>query len=132
MKQAGDIARQYAPRQSSESAPQMQRLSALWVRMTEMYTTRWTSQHGDTPTDTWCKGLADMSAADLGVGLAALLKSGEAWPPSLPEFRAYCRPPKRENAEAYRYTGPSLPHLLDDERRAKGRAAIAAIRGKLA
>lgn len=71
-----------------------------------------------------------MSTADLGVGLAGCLKGGE-WPPSLPEFRALCRPPKRENAAAYRYTGPSLPHLLSDEERATGRAALASIRSKL-
>ena len=71
-----------------------------------------------------------MSAADLGQGIIACLKSGEAWPPSLPEFRAYCRP-KRENAAAYRYSGPMLPHTLDDDARAKARALIATIRKAL-
>lgn len=72
-----------------------------------------------------------MSAADLGQGITGCVKSGEPWPPSLPEFRAFCRPPKRENAGAYRYNGPSLPHLLSDEERAKGRAALALMRERL-
>lgn len=33
-----------------------------------------------------------MSAADLGCGLIACRDSGEGWPPTLPEFRAMCRP----------------------------------------
>lgn len=122
MQRIGNV--RYQP--SRESAPPMPDLSELWIRMTELYGHRWLSQYGETPADTWIRGLADMSTADLGTGIIACVKSGESWPPSLPEFRAYCRPPKRENAAAYVYSGPMLPHKLSDEDRAKGRAAIAA------
>ena len=83
--------------------------------------------------DTWALGLIDITSEELACGLRACVSSGEAWPPSLPEFRALCRPLKikRENAEAYRYPGPSLPHLLSDEARQGGRAMIAEMRQKL-
>lgn len=102
--------------------------------MTEIYGHKWTSSYGDSDADsTWAKGLADMSNAELKAGFFACLNSGEAWPPSLPQFRAMCRQPreKREHAAAYQ-APPSLqlPHLLNDESRAKGRAAIAALKSK--
>jgi len=97
--------------------------------MTELYGTRWTSQHGETPTLTWQQGLADMSAADLGTGIVTSVKSGEAWPPSLPEFRAYCRPPRDP---AYRAPpGRQLPHLLTPDQRAEGRKHVASIKGMI-
>ena len=76
--------------------------------------------------------MADMSAADLGVGIRALLESGNDWPPSLPGFRAMCRPAKRENAAMYRLP-PShqLPHKLSDEARAAGRQHIAKLKAGL-
>lgn len=33
-----------------------------------------------------------MSPAELGCGLIACRDSGEGWPPTLPEFRAMCKP----------------------------------------
>jgi len=120
---------------SIESKPQQQPaqlptriIDAVWQRMTEIYGHKWTSHYGTSDdSGTWAKGLADMSGAELKAGFLACLTNGEPWPPSLPEFRNLCRPPKekRENAAAYRYTGPSLPHKISDEAKAKGRAAIA-------
>lgn len=109
-------------------------IDRFWLRMTEMYGHKWTSSYGDSDADgTWSKGLAGLTNDELKAGFFACLNSGEAWPPSLPEFRVLCRPPKvkRENAAAYRYPGPSLPHLLNDERRAAGRAGVAAARAAL-
>lgn len=102
--------------------------------MAEIYGHRWVSAYG--PRDehnTWAIGLAGFSAEEIGNGLRACVQRADGWPPTLPEFRALCRPPKdqRENAAAYRYTGPRLPHLLNDERRAAGRAAVAAARAAL-
>lgn len=70
-----------------------------------------------------------MSSADLGMGIRGCIESGQEWPPSLPAFRAYCRPAKRENAGMYRLP-PSrqLPHKISDEDRQKGREAIAAMK----
>jgi len=102
--------------------------------MTEIYGHKWTSHYGEADIEgTWARGLADMSGQELKAGFIACLNSGEAWPPSLPEFRVMCRPvkEKRENAAAYRCTGPRLPLKLSDEDRAKGRAALAAMMAKL-
>lgn len=111
-------------------------ISKLWRRMQHIYGHKWESAHGLTDKEnTWAIGLADMTVEEIGIGLNECVHRADPWPPSLPEFRALCRPPKvkRENAAAYHYPGPSLPHLLSDERRAAGRAAVevakAALRG---
>lgn len=61
-------------------------------------------------------------------GLRACMKSGEPWPPSLPEFLAMCRPPKRENAAAYQWVR-QLPAPVSQPE--KARAELAKLRGLL-
>lgn len=100
--------------------------------MAELYGTKWTSTQPDTPTDGWVVALDGLSASDVGIGLMALRDSGLDWPPSAVEFRRMCKPPKRENAAAYVWAGPALPHKLSDEQREKGREHIAEMRKKLA
>jgi hypothetical protein len=101
--------------------------------MADIYGHKWTSNYGDCDTDgTWAKGLADMTNDDLKRGFFACLNSGEAWPPSLPEFRAMCKGPKRENEMMYAIPRvPQLPHKIDDEARAIARQAIAAMRSAI-
>lgn len=101
--------------------------------MAEIYGHKWTSAYGDSDADgTWAKGLADMSNADLKQGFLACIQRGDAWPPSLPEFRALCKPEKRENEAMYRFPPDrQLPHKLSDESRSKGRAALAAARAAI-
>ena len=134
MKQAGELAREAASRpQSNESArPTLNaRLSSeLCVRLAELYGHKWVSQYGETLPETWARGLSDMSGADIGNGLIQCLKSGHEWPPSLPEFRAMCKP-KRENAAMYREFPPMLENKVSDEQTAKAREAIRAMRAKL-
>lgn len=66
----------------------------LWVRMAEIYGHRWTSAYGDNPNEgaalTWAKGLAGISAKQVGDGLRACVSSSDPWPPTLPEFRGMC------------------------------------------
>ena len=67
----------------------------LWVRMAEIYGHRWTSAYGERADDggagdTWAKGLAGITPAQLGEGLKACIASADPWPPTLPEFRARC------------------------------------------
>lgn len=66
-----------------------------------------------------------LSAADVGTGIIRMREAGSQWPPSAAEFRAMCKPPKREHAAMYASPALQLTHKLDDEARAKGRAAIA-------
>lgn len=69
--------------------------------------------------------LSAMSMDDLRSGIRSCMTNGEPWPPSLPQFLALCKPPKRENEAMYRWAGPALPHKLSDEQKAKAREHIA-------
>lgn len=52
---------------------------------------RWTSQFGTEDDGTWQQGLRGITPDQVRSALEAIDQSGEAWPPSLPEFRALCR-----------------------------------------
>lgn len=58
--------------------------------MGEMYGHSWGSQQGDTPNDTWIRGLEGVSNEQLAVGLRSCLDRHGDFPPSLPEFRQVC------------------------------------------
>ena len=103
--------------------------------MASIYGHKWTGTYGEQEVgDTWSVGLADLTPEEIGNGLHGCLNRRDPWPPSLPEFRALCRPPKdkRENAAMY-HCPPDrqLPHKLSDDAREKGRAAIAGMRKEL-
>lgn len=72
----------------------------LWARMAAIYGHKWVSAHGDSDItrDTWQRGLKDLTTAELATGLRAVVTRPDPWPPSLPEFRALCRPPPPEQA----------------------------------
>lgn len=69
-------------------------MRTLWVRMTEIYGARWGSAYDDSADsgagETWAKGLAGITPAQLADGLNACIASADPWPPTLPEFRARC------------------------------------------
>jgi len=75
---------------------------------------------------TWAKLTGDLSGAEVTRGLNALLHSGRGWPPSIPEFRALCRPSRR--SEPY---VPALPLMYSPEERARGRENIAKLMATL-
>jgi hypothetical protein len=59
----------------------------------------WTSAYGASDdNETWLEGLADMSPNDIKRGIAACLNWQERFPPTLPQFRALCRPAPIEPA----------------------------------
>lgn len=66
----------------------------LWQRMADIYGHRWTSAYGDDAGggagQTWARGLAGLSAAQIAKGVEAALVSADEWPPTLPAFRAMC------------------------------------------
>ena len=81
------------PVPSGSAEPQSERAMArLWIRMTRIYGHRWTSSFGETDDGTWAKGLRGLSGEQIALGLSRCVVSGEAWPPTLPEFRALCTP----------------------------------------
>ena len=123
----------------------------LWERFGHLYGHKFTSTYGASPlnengqlTDvvrTWATGLAGVTGEQVADGLRACVASGEAWPPSLPEFTAMCRGKKEDPfklgfvPEAYRKPILDKSKLLSsddrDERRERTREGIQAMRQKL-
>ena len=103
-------------------------MARLWRRMGRIYGHRWASQYGAADDGTWAAALADLAEDELFAGLRACALSGDGWPPTLPEFRALCRPTRREHAAAYRTAPPAIERKLSDEARAVGRAHVARLR----
>ena len=58
--------------------------------MAEIYGHKWVSSYGDKPNFAWISGLRDIPSSSIKYGLEHIIKSGDGWPPSLPEFIEYC------------------------------------------
>jgi hypothetical protein len=62
--------------------------------MAGIYGHKWASSYGDDPDGRtarmWGKALGDLTPQHLADGVRACVKGADAWPPSLPEFRAMC------------------------------------------
>ena len=56
--------------------------------------------------ETWALGLSGLGPQDISRGLMACLDRTDPWPPTLPEFRALCKP---EPKPAYHEIYQSLP-----------------------
>lgn len=77
--------------------------------MTGIYGHKWASSYGEEVSETWVRGLADLSGAELAQGLRgclarseATIRSGETdWPPTLGEFRILARPSKPAEHEIF-------------------------------
>lgn len=90
------------------AAPSLKALPSAWIdrlfqRLDQAYPGRWLNSIGDLQAtkDTWATGLCDMSGDEIARGLSACLHNFPKWPPSLPEFRQCCRPP-RDPEQAFR------------------------------
>lgn len=96
-----------------------------------MYPGVWLSTCGEVPNEVWTAALGNLSPEQIRTGLDACLSGGQHFPPSLPEFRALCKPPQRKNEAMYR-----IPHerrlekQLSDEDRATARSHIAELKRK--
>lgn len=67
--------------------------------MGEVYGHKWVSGYGEalnkdgslaSVAETWLVGLTGVNAEQFASGLEVCVKSGEPWPPTLPEFREMC------------------------------------------
>lgn len=67
-------------------------IEKFWVKMTEIYADRFTSRHGLTPADAWKAELEQIPVRSIAHGLKKLKTTHPAWPPSLYEFIALCKP----------------------------------------
>ncbi len=66
-------------------------IQLLWERMAKIYGHKWVSSFGATDDGTWLLGLRDVAPEQIGVGLECCRTRMDAWPPTLPEFRALCK-----------------------------------------
>lgn len=92
-----------APNQLTE-----RHIELLWERMAKIYGHRWVSSYGETDDGTWLSGLFDVTPDQVRAGLEKLRVSAQGWPPTLPEFRRMCLPPK---LPPYLDNGASLRRL---------------------
>src|SRR5687767_12430879 len=86
---------------SAETAPETARmpggltprhLEALWERMVRIYGKKWIDNFGEADDGTWLTGLYDVTPHEIARGLDACRTSRSPWPPTLPQFRALCKP----------------------------------------
>jgi hypothetical protein len=93
--------------------------------MAAIYGHRWTAQYGHPPAPgrpehfalaVWARGLAGRSPRELEVGLGRVERGERAWPPTLPEFRALCRPLPAD------FGLPEPDAALEEAARRRGRA----------
>jgi hypothetical protein len=74
-------------------------MANLWERMSHLYGHKFTSAFGETAiangdltevAKTWASGLRGVTGEQIAKGLHAICARSDAWPPTLPEFRAAC------------------------------------------
>jgi len=58
------------------------------------YGYRWLNSYGASDDGTWLTSLHDLTPEQILNGINAVRLSGKEWPPTLPEFRRMCLPPK--------------------------------------
>jgi hypothetical protein len=77
-------------------------ISRIWEKMSAIYGHRWVSGYGlhvdesgqmSATAETWALGLFGLSREQLQRGFESLLKNGQEWPPTLPEFLDLCLRP---------------------------------------
>jgi hypothetical protein len=61
----------------------------VWIRLAEMYAS-FVATYGESPSDTWVRGLESLSNQQLARGLEACSKRNDSFPPNLGEFRTLC------------------------------------------
>lgn len=123
----------------------------LWELMGRMYGHKWTSNFGDQidPGNVWARSLTGITPEQLRAGIGQLVKLGMDWPPSAPQFRNLCegrnvegdgtdtswqhsRNSKTVDEALERDPTLALENITQrEERKAKGRERMAAIRAEL-
>ncbi len=93
--------------------------------MASIYGHRWLSSYGPTDADdTWLRGLADLTPAELAIGLRACVQfartnalAGDVdWPPTLGEFRHRCH--SSLPASHVEYVALPAPQMTEEEKQA--------------
>lgn len=119
-----------APRQQHAHAPQ-QVMDRLFLRLTAFYGTKLADAYAGISMESlqamWAEELGGYSLDEINAGVQACRSL--KWPPTLPEFLAYCRPPVnveasyfeavtnmglREKGQHPRYTHPAIYWVADE------------------
>lgn len=58
--------------------------------MGQLFGSKWTAQHGETPSTIWVNDLQTLTKAQLHNGVQVMKELGQDFPPSLPAFMSYC------------------------------------------
>jgi hypothetical protein len=74
------------------STPVENEAQLVWSALTQFYGTSFHKKHGQKPPELWRKMLKDMPEERLRRGLRATFDMCPEFPPSLPQFIAYCKP----------------------------------------
>lgn len=80
----------------------------VFARLQCLYPRKWPSQfktekQREMAKREWAHGLEGLTQAEINRGFEAIAKSGDDWPPSLPEFLAKCKTiPHKINSQAYK------------------------------
>lgn len=111
-------------------------IGRVWKKMTATYGHKWISAYGDVDGEggkTWLQGLQEMLLDEIKTGLNACVNRADAWPPSLPEFRALCRPGVSVKPACHRDAKPyaALPKPEKITAPGDARAHLASIMEKL-
>lgn len=77
-----------------------QHMILLWEKMTRIYGRKWSSI-AESDDGTWLQGLRGITPENLSKGLGGIINSGNAWPPSLPEFKRMCVGVDERDLEKY-------------------------------
>lgn len=68
-------------------------ITKLWMVFTGAYGQNWTSRGMSDIGDVWLNGLSDLTPQEFEKGLSAIVQSDSPFPPSLGQFRSWCRTP---------------------------------------
>ena len=66
-------------------------INKLWVRMSQIYGSKWVSNYGEVPTQPWINLINNMPHEKIAHGLNEIIKEGDNWPPSLSKFNRMCQ-----------------------------------------
>lgn len=88
-----------ARKDSAKWAAAKTRSEGLWVRMTDLYGHKFTSQFGKSPSDTWVRCVEGLTGDQIAKGLQRIVDNPTEWPPGAAEFRALCLGKHQTEAE---------------------------------
>lgn len=66
-------------------------IDRLWVRMSQIYGSKWVINYGTEPSRPWVDFVTNLPNEKIAHGLNEIIKEGLDWPPSLAKFNQMCQ-----------------------------------------